>query len=58
MRVHVLIGSILVAASLAAEAGEPIVVLNMASVVLAKNTPMIPAIIRSEWIQIINSHTK
>ena len=28
MRVHVLIGSILVAASLAAEAGEPIVVLN------------------------------
>ena len=51
MRVHVLIGAMLVAASLAVEASEPIVVLAM-------NMVKILEIIHFVWIRIIKSHTK
>ena len=45
MRVHFLIGSILLAASLAAQASEPIVVLEYGQRGEVTNMPMIPEII-------------
>ena len=43
---------------LAAEAGEPIIVLKYNQSSVIKNTPMILAIIHFGWIQITNSRTK
>ena len=58
VRVHVLIGSMLVVASLGAKAGEPIVVLEYRPAWGSMNMPTTPAIIRFGWIRIIKSHTK
>ena len=58
MRVHVLIGSMLVVASLAAEAGEPIVVLEYGQRGGSHEYAMIPAPIHFGWIRIISSHTR